>query len=86
MRFEFYLGLDFVINETSFKQFYDNVERIVRFKDLMETHTVRMVQTPHYFYFFDETFLSFVFAIGCLFGKGFHCKVLASLNLFSQVD
>jgi hypothetical protein len=45
-----------------------------------------MIEVAHDLYLFDQTLLTFVFTVGCLFGESFYCEVLTVFKFLGQVD
>lgn len=86
MRLEFVLGLDLVIELTSFQEFHNDVERVIRLIDFEELHAVFVIEVSHYLYLLNEALLSLLLTVGGLFGEGLDGIVLAFLKFLCQVD
>ena len=73
LRFELVFIFDFIIELTAFKKLDYNVERVLGLENFVKFHAAFVIQGSHDLDFSYDAFFSFIFAVGCFFGKGFDC-------------
>ena len=71
---------------SSAQQLKDNVKRVLRFKNLEESHVVWVGQMSHDLDLFDQALFSFLLTIICFFRKSFNSISVLVLMLFYQID
>lgn len=76
----------FFIELSTVEKLKDDVERVLRFKDLAQLHVVWVVEATNDFYLFDEALLAILFTVGSLLRKCFHRVLKAVLESFYHID
>ena len=86
LSFKFILCFYLIIELTTFQKLNYYVERILGLENLMELHTVLVVQSPHYFNLFNEAFFPLILTVSSFFGKSFDGETFPNFKFFSEIN